>query len=238
MIISFFEEFPTKENLDKIELITFPTRLYIATESIEELSKIKKQIKSKYIKEIIWWPILNEKEGYYFSVFSSKKAMKRILNQINNQKTMIDLEMPHQRKQMISKFYRIFTNKSILNKILKNKNTISCEHFIENNLMKLIGLNYKKQNKIKMIYTSHIKLPRTIIEKIIEKLAKKYSNLKIGLGLISHGVENIKLPVLAPQQLEEDLKLCKKHKIKEVIIFRLGGLNKKYVTIIKDILKS
>ena len=238
MIISFFEEFPTKENLNKIKLIKFPTKLYIAAESIKELNKIKKQIKSKYIKEIIWWPILNEKEGYYFSVFSSKKAMERILNQINNQKTMIDLEMPHQRKQMISKFYRIFTNKSILNKILKNKNTIPCEHFIENNLMKLIGLNYKKQNKIKMIYTSRLKFPRAIIERIIEKLSKKYSNLKIGLGFTAHGVEEIKLPLLTQQQLEEDLKLCKKHKIKEVIIFRLGGLNKKYVTIIKDILKS
>ncbi len=30
MLISFFEEFPTKENLNKVKLIKFPTKLYIA----------------------------------------------------------------------------------------------------------------------------------------------------------------------------------------------------------------
>lgn len=233
MIINFFEEFPTKGNLDKIKLIDFPSKLYIATNSVEELNKIKKQIKSKHIKEIIWWPILTEKEGYYFSPFSSKKAMDRILKEAKNQKVMIDLEMPIKKIEILTKFHKIITNRKILNKILENQNIIICEHIWDNLLMKILGLNYPRNNKIKMLYTSQLKLPRKTIENLVKKLSKKYSNVKIGLGLIAHGVEKIKKPLLTPEKLKRDLELCKKYNIKEIIIFRLGGLNRTYTLIIK-----
>lgn len=233
MIISFFEEFPTKQNLDKIKLINFPTKLYIATKTIKELNEIKEKIKSKYIKEIIWWPILTKEEGYYFSPFASKKAMNKIL-QIKNQKIMVDLEMPINKLEMLTKFYKIITNRKILNKILKNKNIILCEHIWDSFLMKILGLNHPKDNKIKMLYTSQLILPRKTIENLVEKLSKKYSNVKIGLGLIAHGVEKMKRPLLTPEQLKQDLELCKEHSIKEVIIFRIGGLNKDYISIIEN----
>lgn len=234
MIVSFFEEFPTKENLNKVKLIDFPTKLYIAAESIEQLIKIKKQIKSKYVKEVIWWPILKKEEGYWFSPFSSKKAMERILKQINNQKTMIDLEWPYKKIHILTKFYRILHNRKILKTILKNTNTIPCENFMENSLMKFLKLNSSKQTKIKMIYTSYLKLPRIVIIKKVKNLAKKYSDLKIGLGLIAHGVEAIKQKLLSPEQIYQDLELCKKYNIKEIILFRLSGLNKEYIKIIKN----
>jgi len=235
MKISFFVEFPEKE-LEKLNLINFPAKLYIAAESTEELNKIKKQIKSKYIKKIIWWPILKKEEGYWFSPFASPKAMERILNQIKKQQTMIDLELPYYRKHIITRVYRLLTNRKILKKIIKQKNIISCEHFMENILTKLIGINQKTNNKIKMIYTSHLKLPRTLIENKIKNLSGKYPNLKIGLGLITHGVEEVRLSILTPQQLKEDIKLCKKYKIKEIIIYRLGGLNKNYIKTIQEFL--
>jgi len=234
MIISFFEEYPTKENLEKAKLINFPTKLYIAAESIEQLNKIKSQIKSKYVKEIIWWPILKKEEGYWFSPFASKKGMQRILQQIN-QTTMIDLEKPYNKIHYLTKVHKLLTNRKILKKIIKNKNTIPCENFSDNIIMKLLGLNYKKKNKIKMLYSSFTHFPFFIKERIIRNLSKKYPQLKIGLGIIAPGEEIIKVSILAPEQLKQDLELCKKNNIKEVIIFRLGGLNKNYLKIINRI---
>ena len=79
MITSFFEEFPTKENLNKVKLIDFPTKLYLTAPSLKEFNQIKKSIKNKYIKEFIYWPILERKEGYWISPFSKRTALKRVL---------------------------------------------------------------------------------------------------------------------------------------------------------------
>ena len=103
MQISFFEEFPTKENLAKLKFVTWNTKLYLATKSLKEFEKIKKQIKaSKHknkIKEYIYWPILEKKEGYWISPFTKRKALKRIFKEIDEQKgtkipVMIDAELP------------------------------------------------------------------------------------------------------------------------------------------------
>ena len=80
MQISFFEEFPTKENLAKIKYISFPTKLYIAAQSLGQFQKIK--IPSKKVKEKIYWPLLKKEEGYWFSPFSKAQAIERILNEI------------------------------------------------------------------------------------------------------------------------------------------------------------
>ena len=75
MIISFFEEFPSKKNLTKINLITWPTKLYIAAKSLSEFQLIRSELKHsspKNIKDIVYWPILEKKEGYWISPFSKR----------------------------------------------------------------------------------------------------------------------------------------------------------------------
>jgi len=39
MQIEFYEEFPSKENLSKLKLIKFPTKIFIAAKSIKEFKK-------------------------------------------------------------------------------------------------------------------------------------------------------------------------------------------------------
>ena len=64
MKINFFEEFPTKDNLDKAKLIKFDSKIYIAAKSLREFDKYAKQIK-KINKRIepAYWPILKPNEG-------------------------------------------------------------------------------------------------------------------------------------------------------------------------------
>mgnify|MGYP001588836880 FL=1 len=94
MQICFFEEFPTKENLAKIKYVSFPTKLYLAAKSLEEFENIK--ISSPHVKEKIYWPILDKKEGYWFSPFSKRKALERIFAELKgkNISVMIDSELP------------------------------------------------------------------------------------------------------------------------------------------------
>ena len=71
MKINFFEEFPTKENLDKAKLIKFDSVVYIAAKSLKEFEKWSKQIKKINFRITpAYWPILKKKEGYWLSPFS------------------------------------------------------------------------------------------------------------------------------------------------------------------------
>ncbi len=54
-------------------------------------------------------------------------------------------------------------------------------------------------------------------------------------GTIAKGIIGTE-PILSLEQFEQDLIIAKKAKLKEVIIFRLGGLNKDYIKVIKKYL--
>ena len=58
MKIDFFEEFPTKENLEKLKLIKFPSKIFIAAESLEEFKKAEKTAR-KFNKKMALRHILN-----------------------------------------------------------------------------------------------------------------------------------------------------------------------------------
>ncbi len=67
---------------------------------------------------------------------------------------------------------------------------------------------------------------------VIVKSLKDYKNvLQVGLGTIAKGVFGNE-PILSPANLEEDLHFLYKHSIDTAVIFRLGGLNEKYLSII------
>ncbi len=96
MIISFFEEFPTAKNLDKLRFVRWPTKIYLAARSLKEFKRIKSRVKNVYIKEFVYWPVLGVNEGYWISPFSKRGALKRIFSEIKNKNVpvMIDAELP------------------------------------------------------------------------------------------------------------------------------------------------
>ena len=241
MLISFFEEYPAKENLEKLKLIDFKTKLYIASSSIKEFNKIKPQIKNQKVKEIIYWPVLKKEEGYWYSPFSRMTALKRTLNEIpSNQGVMLDLELPttQNSKLYFKEFHNFLRNKKLISKFIKqHKNVYTAEYFPVKSWMKFLGLNYNpiKYNSkmIKMFYTSMWPFPRNFLDKKIKSYKGQFQNKFIpAFGTIATGQEGNE-KILPPVDLKQDLDLAEKNNIKEVIIFRLGGLNKEYIKIIK-----
>ncbi len=68
------------------------------------------------------------------------------------------------------------------------------------------------------------------------KKLKNKSQYSISLGTIAKGILGNE-PILPPKKLEKDLRFVKKAGFEKVIIFRLAGLNKKYLKIIKKFIR-
>ena len=246
MIISFFEEYPTKENLQKLDLVDWPTKLYIGSKSLKEFNKIKTSIKNKYVKEIVWWILLENHEGYWFSPFTKKSALKRVFQEAKDTPIMIDAEYPlrHSPWLFITQLPQFFSNRKLIRNFIKNhKNIYVAEYFPEGFLkdkwMYVMGLHFdanKYQCKtMKMIYHSMLPYFKGRITQKFERAKKLYGNNYIpGYGTIATGVLGNE-PILKVKQLQKDLQHAQDAKMKEVVIFRLGGLNEEYKKIIKKI---
>lgn len=241
MKISFFEEFPTKKNLSKLNLIKFPTTIYIAAKNIKEFNKIKSQIKKPTI--VAYWPILEKKEGYWLSPFSSPAAVKRVIKEVKNEKVMWDAELPFRHPWLFLRVDNFLRNMPTIRSFFKRKgkNILTSEYPIKNSLMQflltLLGVSFSpkkyRNKKIIMYYTSMHKVIRPIFLKSIAKLQKKYgNNLQVALGTIATGILGNE-PILSPQDLKRDLDEMKKIGVKEVVVFRLGGLDEEYIKTIR-----
>ena len=80
-----------------------------------------------------------------------------------------------------------------------------------------------------MFYTSMWPFPRNFLDKKIKEYKEEYKEKFLpAFGTIATGIAGIE-PILSPEKLALDLQIAEKNKIKEVVIFRLGGLNKEYI---------
>ena len=237
MQIDFYEEFPTKDNLEKLKLIKFKSRVFIAAKSLNEFNKIAKQAK-RINKNLnyAYWPII--KNSYWISPFSNTLDLIKLFSELNKTKKvlLIDLELPLNIKTIIKNLFSFIKNKELIKKFLeKNKARIITVQYPPcklSKIMRLLGTDYNvKMKKSLMFYTSII--PKFMIKNIEGYLIslKEKEDYFISLGTIAKGIFGSE-PILSPKNLEKDLKFIKKIGFEKVIIFRLGGLNKNYIKVI------
>lgn len=247
MIISFFEEFPTDKNLKKLNLIDFPTKIYAAAHNLKEFYRLEEKIKKRNenVKEVIYWKILPVKDGYWLSPLSKRKALLDFLYEIKNTKNkphiLVDLEPPLLAKSLfIKEVPNYLKNKKTLEEIVKSTKTTTVGWPFLTYIKEKMGFSFNPNkygtNKIEMLYK--IPLLKMNKAKICKEGIKKFGNrYKAGFGCITKGIfENER--ILSPPELEEDLNIAEKAGIKEVVIFRLNGLNLEYLKIIKNKIKK
>ena len=243
MNISFFEEFPTKQNLEKIKLVTWPTTLIIAAKSVSEFHTLTKSFPNHI--ESMYWPILEKSEGYWLSPFSSPIAVQRIISDIKNNgvKVMWDAELPFRHPWLFLRVDYFLRNIFTIKKSFKEygRNISTGEYPIKNVFMQFfltsLGVSFSPKRygnkKIIMYYTSMHKVVSKLFLNNIQRLQQKYGdNLYVALGTIAPGILGNE-PILQPEQLEKDLQDMKNSGISEVVIFRLAGLNRQYVDILR-----
>lgn len=245
MMISFFEEFPNGLNRRKVSLLSSPAKLYLAAGSVQEFKRIISKIKSKKVKDYIYWPILKQKEGYWISPFSQRKALLRIFTELENETipVMLDLELPTTRNPWLYLTQSVYfwSNQRLIQRFIGNYQgeIYLAEYYQEGKrseqMLTALGLHYAhpKVKIIKMLYRSLHHFGDDFLQKELQRGKKEYWVRFIpSFGVIALGVMGNE-PVLSPKQLEQDLRIAKKAGIREVILFRLGGLNKKYVKVLK-----
>lgn len=237
MEINFYEEFPKKENFEKLKLIKFKTRLFIAAKSLKEFLEFEKRVKKINKRtECAYWPIV--KNSYWISPFSNTQDLVELFNELNkcDNHLLIDLELPLNRKLVWKNIFNYFKNRKLIKDFLeKNKSRVTTAQFpssIISLFMKIFGLDYNiNVEKSFMWYSSmNSEIMNRNIKKNLIKLKDK-NNYSISLGTIAIGILGNE-PILSSSNLEKDLKFVKKAGFDRIIIFRLGGLNKDYIKII------
>jgi len=255
MKIDFFEEFPTKKNLSKLKFINFNSTIYIAARSFTEFKNLKKKIR-KINSGVGYWPILER--SYWISPFSYTFELRKLYKDIKknqgrkNLKILLDLELPFlNRKLFFFNAFSFLKNKNLIKRIFVNAKKINIDILtaeytsssrFAHKILDLFGISYSLERfphkKIIMFYSSMKKDKNNYIKGYIKKQSKKFGDkIQIGLGTIAHGILGNEM-ILSPSELKNDLDFCMRQKINTVVIFRLGGLNKDYLKIIKKYLKK
>jgi hypothetical protein len=91
MAIIFWSEFPEQVDWNKVNKeIDFDTEIYAACKDRQEYLAWKKKIKNKHIK-MGAWPILDKKDGYWFSGQTSKENIDK-LDEFKDVDIKIDIE--------------------------------------------------------------------------------------------------------------------------------------------------
>ncbi len=238
MKVSFCEEFPTDQNMSKLKLIKFPTKVFIAAHSYEEFKSITKKYAQENI-EFAYWPIIPVRDGYWLSPFIPTNILKQTLKDASQSScVVVDLEFPRNRFLLFN-LIGFVTRKKMLHQFLRtHKNMYSAEYPTSWRLLVWLGMVSKKNvshkyNVGKMVYSKIIPLDVT---KLITALKREYGEaLIVYLGCIASGVQGSE-HILSPEGLRKDLEICKKAGVKEVCIFRVGGLNKDYLQAIMPVL--
>jgi len=260
MRIDFFEEFPTEQNLDKARLINFNSTIYLAARSIKEFEGYEKQLKKiNPSLEPAYWPILEK--SYWISPFSYGYELENLTKELreHNQKSsrplkvLIDLELPLDKKLILINLPFYFKNRRLIKELFRKQKQFKIEistaecaliNRLTQKKLELEGISYSLKKhpheKIIMFYPSMVKKEFTI-EKIRKYIVKKHKehkgSLSIALGTIAIGIKGNE-PILSLDNFEKEIIFLKKTRIKRAVIFRLGGLNKKYLNILKNNLQS
>lgn len=239
MLISFFEEYPASKNLAKLKLVKFPTKLYIAAASFEDFIKIKSKITSKYVKEIVYWPVLSDDEGYWLSPFSKRNALLRVMNESEDVDILWDAEFPKRRRLLFTQCFRFLGNKFLISLFFRNRKRriYTAEYFPESGffafMLRLLGLSFSplkfRNCQVKMLYSSMHEYGEKFMRKEMENGARSFGkDFAVGLGVIAKGKRGDE-KLLPAEILKRDLRIARESGVSEAIVFRLGGLDKKHI---------
>lgn len=250
LTITLVEEFPTEANLAKLELIDFPVNIFIAAESTWEFSQIEERLKKYSNVELIgYWPVLKKEEGYWISAFSKRRAIERIIRELKGVNRPIsvlwDAELPHLRRRLfLTELPRFLGNRRIIQDFIAAPPTEVTLHVAENRrrgilyqlVLKFFGVTFGPKleyNRIEMLYGQW---DSELLKKFLKTGEQLGGSYYPAFGLTAEGVGDRATEanwMLSPQKLDEQLSIAQDSGIKDVVIYRLGGLSEEYLEMIE-----
>jgi len=241
--VIFWCEFPNRVNWDRVNKIDFNTEVYLAVKNKKEFLKFKKNIKNKNIK-VGAWPVLDKKDGYWFSGFCSKMAIDK-LDEFKGLNIKIDIEPPIIKGSgnfitMLRYFLKYLFSKGKNNDYLAKKiNSLNNKKVIISPIApKFLMRKYVGEIKDKKnFYYNHI-FYTSMIPKIFRPLfrflyklwfmGKDTRKVYFALGCLDVGIYGSEGIYKNINEFEKDLNYVKKLGIDKIVVFHLSGLfNKK-----------
>lgn len=256
MKINFFEEYPTEENMAKLDMIDWPVTVLVAAPSLKEFESIRTRYEQKYPHITFgWWPTIPG--SYWVSGFANPSDLDRLFAEITSKKQenklaiLMDLELPLKKSLYFKNLFNIRKNKEKIKKFFNetpdyNLKIYTAEYPAPNSLFlklwRFFGISPAfsfRHTKLVMCYTSMgVKSLGKEIWANVQRFEKQFAlsnqnHVGFGLGTIAIGVLGNE-PILSPEDLSKDLQWAKESGVEEVFIFRLGGLNESYISAIKQ----
>lgn len=246
--IIFWSEFPDKVNWKKaLKLIDFKSEIYIAVKNKKEFLKYEKKIKSKHVS-LCAWPILNKKEGYWFSGLTSKESIDK-LKEFKAMKIKIDLEPPippfnYNNIKIIYWLFRMYfkkaKNKDYLKAIIywlaNNKTKILVNEFpLPKWYLEKLGITIEKKKNMTlqlMMYTSPpgeflSSIVRWYNKLILKKALEKNKNMVASIGLVGPGILETEGYYKSTKEFYKDLKMVQSTGLKNVTIYSIDAILKR-----------
>lgn len=251
MDVSFFEEFADEEMIEIVSRLPYEVKIYLAEEEVTEFIVWRDELLSTgKVKEVVWWPLLEEEDGYWFSPWSDSKAMERVFDDViehNLSSVMLDVEVPKRRGDIMRRSEDFDLNQELIESFIVNASSkgigvyvIEVTH-LSPAILEEIGLVYDLnlgQTPIRMHYSSFLLswLPEWIVDswytREIETVLERDGIL--GIGLIAPGIYGNE-PTYDADRLEKELEMAREADIEEVVIFRLGGVDEEVRSVLEQL---
>jgi hypothetical protein len=236
-------EFPEKVGWKELQSILtkldYHITIYVPCKTKAQYIWWRQEIKKSApnIKEVNVWPILDKKDGYWFSGFTEIYNVDK-LDEFKGEKIKIDLEMPY--KYNIYSFWKaclyVLTHLFkkgpnriyLLNKIftLNKESEILVNEFpLPKFLLKRWGCYIEAKKGIRkniMCYSSIF--PRFYIKYYMKKYFKKDRHISVSLGLIGPGILKKEPTYDSIKDLKKDILLVNKICIRNIAIYSLESI--------------
>ncbi|MBI4114211.1 MAG: hypothetical protein HY445_00010 [Candidatus Niyogibacteria bacterium] len=240
----------------KLDFIDWPSTILLAAPSLKLFEDVRTKYANKYPHIAFgWWPTIPS--SYWVSGLANTSDLERLFAELTSKvhekklSVLIDLEFPIKKHLYIKNIFRIRANKKRILEFFTdaprfNLRAYTAEYPAPNALIytlyQLLGISpsFKFQHtKLPMCYSS-IGL-RYFGEKIwnsVKSFEKKFAQANsdrvgFGLGATAIGMSG-NGQIITPKQLAEDIDWANGCGVKEIFIFRLGGLNESYVSVLKE----
>jgi hypothetical protein len=243
--INFFEEYPEQGALERASLVDFPSTVFLSASSVEEYQTHRDELLAHNPDiEPGYWPILDA--SYWISPFADTAELRALFDDLWSfaDPVLLDLELPFLKPSLfVRNALSVAKNKELIRSFIAySESDVHTAEYppapVLDCVWQAAGVSYSAESlghqRYPMYYSSMI--PEWLEDVVLNRTRQTVNAdaaVGLGLGTIATGVMGDE-PILSPDELREDLQTAEDMGVSTVTIFRLGGLDEKYVSVLRQ----
>jgi hypothetical protein len=245
--VGLYEEFPAPWRLERLKHIDFPVTLAVAAPSRTVFLKLRDTITRQYpqVREVLFWPLLNAREGYYPGTWSDTVAIQRVAGEAQDLPVLWDLEMPPGMKHPSIRSWP--ENRVWLDQWLHSRTQpvhIWRSHAsmgLDPLFLRLVGMHFDPLDYPQLwmhldLYNTGASRSAAQMAQIMRCGVERYGERFIpALGVLNDGAGRPE-EFVPPKTLERDLQLARAAGVNQLWLFGVNGLNDEIVQMLRQTL--